>query len=156
MRWHTFVVLLGVLGGLTSQPGDAAIRDRDDQAEHPSAAASAPHSDSSTAAIAQTLIGAWRSDGNSRFTRTFGADGTVTDRFEGDESATTKAKWRLFTAEDRDPLLDSVVKGVTYLRVDDGADVTFYVIVRADRRHLHLRYADRRGFLLRFTRVLDR
>jgi len=77
----------------------------------------------------------------------------VTDRYEGDESSTSKAKWRLFTAKDRDPLLDSVVAGVTYLRMDNGSDVTFYAIVKADRRRLQLRYADRRGFMVKFRRV---
>jgi hypothetical protein len=144
---------VSILGGLAAQPADSAVWDRYDGAELPSVAASAPDSDSSTAAIAQTLIGTWQSEGNSRFTRTFAVDGSVTDRFEGDESSTTKAKWRLFTAKDRDPLLDSVVAGVTYLRMDNGGDVTFYAIVKADRHHLQLRYADRRGFMLKFRRV---
>jgi hypothetical protein len=153
LKLHTFVALVSILGGLAAQPADSALSDRYDGAELPSAAASAPDSGSSTAAIAQTLIGTWQSEGNSRFTRTFAVDGSVTDRYEGDESSTTKAKWRLFTAKDRDPLLDSVVAGVTYLRMDNGSDVTFYAIVKADRRRLQLRYADRRGFMLKFRRV---
>ena len=143
MKLHTFVALVSILGGLTAQPADSAPR---------SAAASTPDG-SSTAAIAQTLIGTWQSEGDPKFTRTFAADGNVTDRHEGDESSTTKAKWRLFTAKDRDPLLDSAVVGVTYLRMDSGTDVTFYAIVKADRHRLQLRYTDRRGFMLKFRRV---
>ena len=37
--------------------------------------------------------------------------------------------------------------------MDNGTDVTFYAIVNADRRHLQLRYADRRGFMVKFRRV---
>ena len=115
--------------------------------------ASAPQRDSSTAAASKALVGAWQLQGNPRFTRTFTADGMVTDRFQGNPEDTTKGAWRLFTARDRDPLLDSVVPGVTYLRVENGGDVTFYAVIKLDRKRLDLRYADRGGSLLRFTRV---
>jgi hypothetical protein len=110
----------------------------------------------STAAVAKLLPGAWRMDGNPKFTRTFRADGAMVDLYEGDESATVKGKWRLLNADDRDPLLDSAVPGTVYLRVESGADVTFYAVVSADRRRLRLQYTDRRGFVQNFTRVPGR
>ena len=118
-------------------------------------AAWAEKSGASTAAISKILIGSWRSEANVRFTRTFAADGSVTDRMEANEADTTKAQWRLFTDKDRDGALEKVMPGVTYLRVDNGTDVIFFEIVKADRRRLYLRYADRRGLLLRFTRVIN-
>ena len=156
LRLHTFVALVSILGPLPSGLANPGTRNPCQGAGRRPAAGEAPLNDSSTAALAQTLIGTWQSDGDSRFTRSFDVDGTVTDRYEGDESATTKGKWRLFTGKNRDPLLDSVVKGLTYLRIDNSGDVTFYVVVKADRLHLHLRYADRRGFSLKFTRTKDR
>ena len=110
----------------------------------------------SASAIAKILPGTWRMDGNPKFTRTFQADGAMIDQYEGDKSATVRGKWRLFTSKDRDPLLDSAVPGVVYLRVEDGGDVTFYAVVLADRERLRLQYTDRRGFTQEFTRVTGR
>ena len=138
LRFPALLVLVNLLGGVSLLFASAV-----------QAHAAPP----STAAVAKTLTGVWRLDGNSKFTRTFDADGAMTDRYQGDESATLKAKWSLFTSKDRDARLDSVLPGVTYLRVDDGMALTFYAVVKADGHQLHLRYTDRRGSVLNFTRL---
>ena len=85
-----------------------------------------------------TGVISWRQDG-----RPVARDGKYVARFVAYVDANTVRE-----------RLDSVVPGVTYLRVENGGDVTFYAILKLDRKHLDLRYADRGGSLLRFIRVV--
>jgi hypothetical protein len=45
------------------------------------------------AAVKRTLTGTWQNSADTRFTRQFNADGTVIDRYEGDDSATIHGTW---------------------------------------------------------------
>ena len=104
------------------------------------------------AKIAQSLIGVWQMQGNEAFTRSFNSDGTSTDQYQGDLAATVSGTWRLYTSADRVPGFDRLLPGRIYLWIQQPRDTLLFQVVRSDARELWIRYADRGGHLLKFTR----
>jgi hypothetical protein len=108
-----------------------------------------------TSAIDRLLVGTWQLIGDAKFTRTFAADGTATDRYQGDPTLTTTATWRLFTNANRDPALDSVAPGKTYMKIDSPKETLFFVVVQVNQSTLQLQYADRAGHVMKFRRTRE-
>lgn len=107
----------------------------------------------STERICQNIAGLWQSAEDPAFTRTFNVDGTVTDHYRGDPSATSVGTWSIFTSANPDPALDTVVPGVIYLEIESNEDKIFFSIVRINDNELQLKYLDRQGYSMNFTRV---
>jgi hypothetical protein len=56
-------------------------------------ATEAPAASVDLTAIKRMLVGTWQNNADTGFTRQFNADGTMTDRYEGDDSATIHGTW---------------------------------------------------------------
>jgi hypothetical protein len=102
-------------------------------------------------AVTRAMVGVWRSADDPKFTREFRGDGTVTDRYEGDEGATKEGIWGAFTADMAVAgLTTGLTPGTVYVQVTiDDSSLYFSVIRAADT--LELLYLDR-GEQLNFTR----
>lgn len=105
-------------------------------------------------AEAGRAVGKWQSSDDSKFTREFREDGTVTDTYEGDASATVTGTWSQVIDVAAEPFQFPAVGGATFLKlVLDGE--TFYFSVSADTTadKLVLVNLSGRGNILSFTRV---
>ncbi|OGG56007.1 hypothetical protein A2680_00530 [Candidatus Kaiserbacteria bacterium RIFCSPHIGHO2_01_FULL_55_37] len=99
-------------------------------------------------------VGKWKSTDDAKFTREFRADGTVTDTYEGDASATANGTWSQVVDVTAEPFQFPAVGGATFLKlVLDGQ--TYYFSVSADTTadKLVLVHLSGRGNILSFTRV---
>ena len=98
------------------------------------------------------LVGVWQSTDDALYSREFATDGTVTERYEGDESATIVGTWETFTDTSNlpEPLAGSA--GVTFLRVVFEGEAFYYSIADVSLSNLQLIYLDRGG-ALNFIRV---
>jgi|SRR3989338_8380404 len=100
------------------------------------------------------LVGVWKSDDDGKYSREFRADGTVTDMYEGDVSATANGKWNGFSASTQVPpgVTFPLDQDVTYLHVVMDGETYSYGVVKVNETKLELIYMDRGG-MLRFSRV---
>lgn len=102
------------------------------------------------------MAGTWRSTDDAKFTRTFSADGTVTDRYEGDDSATDSGPYAIVdpnTVSDL-PVQASALAGMTVIKADFAKTGTMYFSINAlTATSLQMTYLGGRGGLLSFTRV---
>ena len=99
------------------------------------------------------IVGEWRSTDDANFTRQFNPDGTYTDSYEGDASATSNGIWKLFTTTNPDSAFTGVLaQGTTYLKMADASTTLFFSILKETNDGLQLLYLDR-GNTLSFTRV---
>lgn len=99
-----------------------------------------------------SVVGSWRSTEDPKFTREFTADGTITDRYEGEEGATTTGSWEVVTAASLSGLGLPEVEG-TIIRVQFPEEA-FYFSVNAetDQDTLSLTYLGGNGVLV-FERI---
>ena len=109
-----------------------------------------------TSAVGRLLVGTWQLTGDAKFTRTLAADGTATDRYEGDPTLTTTGTWSLFTSANPDPALDGLAAGKTYLKIKSPKETMFFVVVQVNQSSLQLQYTDRAGYLMKFRRTRTR
>lgn len=110
--------------------------------------------DPAASETSQALVGMWRSKDDSKFTREFRADGTITDRYEGEESATSSGTFMVFTSTMTKPegVMFDLDADVAYIRaIMDGEGYNFRVS-SVSANELELIYMDRGG-MLRFERV---
>lgn len=115
--------------------------------------AETPEAAGSAAQVSAALVGTWRSNDDAKFTREFKSDGTVTDAYEGDASATTVGEWTLFTSANADAGFPGTVSsGVMYLKMTTQYEAMFFTVLNVDAEELQLSYLDR-GNTLNFTRV---
>lgn len=108
--------------------------------------------DVSTVQTSMDLSGTWRSKEDARFVRVFNVDGTITDRYEGDESATVIGTWNVVEdlASERPEL---VVNGaVQVIRVQFAEEVLYFAIANLTETDLSMIYLSGNGSL-EFTRV---
>lgn len=98
------------------------------------------------------LSGTWRSKDDSRFVREFGADGTVTDRYEGDDSATIRGSWNFVEnpAEEQASLPD--MSGARVIKIQFLEEVMYFAITELSENDLSMIYLSGNGSL-EFTRV---
>jgi len=101
------------------------------------------------------IVGTWESTEDPKFTREFFASGTLTDRYDGDESATENAAFVTI-----DPSVVSVpsvptasLAGVTVIRVDFASGPMFFSINELSETELAMTNLSGRGNILRFTKV---
>lgn len=101
-----------------------------------------------------SLVGVWKSKDDSKFTREFTAEGTIIDRYEGGDSATSNGTFTVFTStmEIPDGVTFELEADDAYIRaIMDGEGYNFLVssVTASD---LELIYMDRGG-VLRFSKV---
>lgn len=100
------------------------------------------------------VIGKWKSAEDAKFTREFREDGTVTDMYEGDASATSNGTWNQVVDVAAEPFEFPAVGGATFLKLVFGSE-TYYFSVSADTTadKLVLVHLSGRGNTLSFTKV---
>lgn len=106
----------------------------------------------STVQSSMDLSGTWRSKEDARFVRVFNVDGTIIDRYEGDESATVSGTWNVVEdlASERPEL---VVNGnVQVIKVQFAEEVLYFAIANLTESDLSMIYLSGNGSL-EFTRV---
>lgn len=98
------------------------------------------------------LSGTWRSKEDARFVRVFNVDGTITDRYEGDDTATISGTWNVVEdlANERPELL--VNGNVQVIKVQFAEEVMYFAIANLTETDLSLIYLSGNGSL-EFTRV---
>lgn len=106
----------------------------------------------STVQTSMDLSGTWRSKEDARFVRVFTTDGVVTDRYEGDDSATVSGTWSVIEdlASERPEL---VVNGnVQVIKVQFAEEVMYFAIAALTETDLSMIYLSGNGSL-EFERV---
>lgn len=106
----------------------------------------------STVQSSLDLSGTWRSKEDARFVRVFNVDGTITDRYEGDERATVTGTWNVVEdpATERPELV--VNEDMQVIRVQFAEEVLYFAIVNLTETDLSMIYLSGNGSL-EFTRV---
>ena len=105
-----------------------------------------------------SVVGVWRSSDDAKFTREFGADGTIVDRYEGDDSATAVGTWMVVDpAQEPQEALGAPAEnlaGMTVLKLTFSDGVILYAAVNAlTETELRLINVSGRGNILSFTKV---
>lgn len=102
------------------------------------------------------IPGTWKSDEDPKFTREFTASGTITDRYEGDTSATITGSWTVV-----DPTTEATglpveaVTGMTIIKVTyPDSEVMYFGISSITETTLSLINLSGRGNILMFTKVM--
>ena len=100
------------------------------------------------------VIGKWKSTEDTKFTREFREDGTVTDMYEGDASATSNGTWSQVVDVAAEPFTFPAVGDATLLKLVLGGEA-YYFAISADTTSdkLMLIHLSGRGNILSFTRV---
>lgn len=99
-----------------------------------------------------TVTGSWRSTTDPNFTREFSADGKVTDRYEGDESATVTGTWEIILSASLPQIGLPQVEG-TILRVQFPEEALYFLVNSdTDADTLSLTYLTGNG-VLTFERI---
>ena len=105
-------------------------------------------------AEAGRAVGKWKSTEDAKFTREFREDGTVTDMYEGDASATASGTWSQVVDVSVEPIQLPAVGGATILKLVLGGESLYFAIstdTTADK--LVLINLGGRGNILSFTRM---
>ncbi|MBU1755342.1 hypothetical protein KKH81_03630 [Patescibacteria group bacterium] len=97
-----------------------------------------------------TLVGSWRSEQDAKFTRTFTASGSVTDSYEGIESATITGTWEIITADELPPIGLPQVDG-TIVAIQFPEEALYYSATLSDDTLL-MTYLSGNGVLM-FKRI---
>lgn len=101
---------------------------------------------------AKALIGTWRSTEDSKFTREFRVDGSVIDKYEGDEKATSTGIWYHIIYPERESFEFSGPIGATFIKLAFDGEPFYFEVSDRTENSLTLIYLTR-GNLLHFTRV---
>ena len=102
--------------------------------------------------VAVSLDGTWKSKEDARFIRTFKADGTVTDRYEGDDSATVSGTWSFVADPSKEQGELPVVKDAKVLKLQFPEEVMYFALTDLTETDLSMIYLSGNGSL-EFTRV---
>ena len=117
-------------------------------------ATAAPAAPPDLQTIQGAIVGTWQSLDDPKFTREFAADGKAVDRYEGDESATTRGHWTMFLGSS--PPAGTAGRAfqhdVVYLRLDENGDVLLFALAGLSRSDMKMVYLER-GNLLSFVRL---
>ncbi len=151
-RAITIGIAVIVLAGLAYYVGTS--RTAEPTAETATTTSQQTVQDPKVAETSSAVAGEWKSTDDAKYTRTFRADGTVTDTYEGDASATTNGTWTVFTSATELPVgvsfpLDT---GTSYIQVAMNGEVFNYRVSSVTASELELIYMDRGG-VLRFSKV---
>lgn len=105
----------------------------------------------SATTIANSIDGTWQSVDDTRFTRSFSANGTVTDRYEGNDDATISGHYEL--DGDHVPAQVRAAAGASpVLSVEFPEEALFFIVTKLTADELELVYLGGNG-TLRFTRI---
>lgn len=126
----------------------APAQDMDTQAIDESAGGAA----GSIELSAMDLSGTWRSKQDARFIRVFTTDGTVTDRYEGDDSATVTGTWSVVEDPANEQAGLPVVKDAQIIKVQFPEEVMYFAITALTETDLTMLYLTGNGSL-EFSRV---
>ena len=99
-----------------------------------------------------SLSGTWRSTQDGKFVRTFGADGVVTDTYEGIEEATSMGTWSFVEdpSEEQEEL--PPVEDKKVIKIEFPEEVLYFALLELTETNLELSYLGR-GNTLSFTRI---
>jgi hypothetical protein len=100
---------------------------------------------------AVTLAGTWKSRQDARFIRMFTATGVVTDRYEGDDSATVSGTWS-FVDPAKEQAELPVVKDAKVIKVQFPEEVMYFAVTELSETNLTMIYLTGNG-TLEFTRI---
>jgi len=98
------------------------------------------------------LAGTWRSKEDARFVRVFRADGTITDLYEGDDSATIMGTWNFVDDPSKEQAELPVVKDAKVIKVQFPEEVMYFALTTLTSTDLSMIYLSGNGSL-EFTRV---
>lgn len=101
---------------------------------------------------AASLDGTWKSKDDARFVRSFTADGIVTDRYEGDDSATVSGTWSFVADPTKEQAELPVVKDAKVLKLQFPEEVMYFALTELTETDLSMIYLSGNGSL-QFTRV---
>ncbi|MES2995000.1 MAG: hypothetical protein V4681_03145 [Patescibacteria group bacterium] len=104
------------------------------------------------AEIQNGVEGNWRSADDARFTRTFNADGTITDRYEGMEDATVSGHWEL-NSDHMPGQVRELANGMPVLSIEFPEEALFFVVTKLGATELEMSYVGGAGKTLRFERI---
>ena len=109
-----------------------------------------------TAPVATSLAGIWRSTEDPNYSITVTASGAWTDTYKyasSTDGVSETGNYELFTSENPDPSFHSqVVPGVTYIKLVEGPNTFYYSVLGVTKDSLQISYLDR-GNTLSFSRV---
>lgn len=107
---------------------------------------------SELSAVMQAVVGDWQSTSDAKFARSFKADGTAVDSYDG--KTDMHARWTAFTSEvPHQSYTGTMEDGAAYLALEaEGESPLFFRITKLNATELELLYLDRGGTLT-FTRV---
>ncbi|MES2668069.1 MAG: hypothetical protein V4644_00025 [Patescibacteria group bacterium] len=139
------LVIVGLIIALVLQkpPADAPARAPEATLEETVPPAEQP---------AVSIAGVWQSTDDSRFVRTFRSDGTVTDRYEGEDALTVSGIWNFVDDPSREQAELPDVEGATYIKLQFPEEVLYFTVTELSASDLSLSYVGR-GNTLSFERV---
>ena len=98
------------------------------------------------------IVGTWQSTEDPRFVRTFTADNTVVDTYEGMPEATATGSWTFITDLPTELPGIEPVAGTRYLKITFAEEVLYFAIVSHTDTTLAMMYLSGNG-TLEFSRV---
>lgn len=156
--WAVVIIIL-ILGGgywLLTNKGSGEMMQGGEQGGASSTTAtsnSSPAANAETASSDPALVGTWQSTEDANFTRTFTADGHVTDAYKGQADATETGTFVVVdpTKEDVGVPVDTVL-GMTVLKINFPSGPLYFAVQSESASSLKLIYLGR-GNILSFTKV---
>lgn len=103
--------------------------------------------------LSETMQGTWRSEDDAKFTRTFKADGSYTDAYEGEPSATETGMYSVVDTTKVDVGVPATaVSGMTVVKLTSKSGDLYFTINEVTDTKLVMTYLGR-GNILTFTKV---
>jgi hypothetical protein len=100
------------------------------------------------------MAGSWKSKEDAKFTREFRADGTFSDRYEGDASATASGSWKVVDPTKVDVGVPAAaLAGVTVVEMNFEDGPMYFGIANVSDVELAMVNYSGRGNILVFTKV---
>lgn len=151
------VVVLIVLGGayyFLVGPGKSMAKDGMMQDDASSMTGGDAMNDDSHAMKAdEKMTGTWKSSDDAKFTRTFNADGTFTDSYEGEPSANESGTYSVVDATKVDVGVPATaIAGMTVVKLSSSSGDLYFSINEVTDSTLVMTYLGR-GNILSFTKV---
>jgi len=106
------------------------------------------------AAVRQALVGTWQNLADTRFTREMDADGSVTDRYEGNHDDAIRGDWIIFagSAPPTDAAGRKFAADAVYLELRQNGDTLFFGLTDLTTQSLRMVYLES-GNQLSFARI---
>ena len=152
--WIVVAILL--LGAAFWFVTDYQKEGADDQQLSEGSTATDPNSVHNAGIRDPMMSGTWKSTEDAKFTREFEADGTITDKYEGDVEATTVGSWKVVdpNTEIKLPVPAINLAGMTVIKTEWGnGEVMYFSINTLTDTELEMTNLSGRGNILVFTKV---